>query len=412
MKFAHVSDIHLGHSPSGMMFREEDFKNAFEYTINKIISENVDFVILSGDLFDKSKPTPKTISDAIHTLTQLKNNNIPVIIIEGNHEQNKNKSPVQLLYELGLVELIGLYPNKFKGAHINHQEVNNTGAYYNYAVIDNIEIWGLQYYPRSKHNTVFEKYPHGLLEFVNPQGDYNILTLHQTIGGVYDNPIYNEIAEVHTSQLPKDYDYYALGHIHEYAKKQLTNSMLIYPSSLERCDYGDYNITITYHDDLKVNHHKEKQKGFIIVNNKKDEFITTPARDIIKITVKGVENEVMRKLDEIKSTLPAGCLTDVSIIPPEVGGVSVEKLDKLFMSWKKSGVICNYKYNILNPKKTITIKNKKLNFNDFLSKLNKAYPDIIGLIDEKIEACSSINELERRNIIPEIGEELLKIKTD
>ena len=49
VKFAHLSDCHLG------VWRNEILNqmgyDAFTQTINKILEEEVDFIIISGDLF-------------------------------------------------------------------------------------------------------------------------------------------------------------------------------------------------------------------------------------------------------------------------------------------------------------------------------------------------------------------------
>lgn len=50
MKFAHLSDTHLGYRQYGLIEREDDFYNVFNEIVDKIIDERVDFVIHSGDL--------------------------------------------------------------------------------------------------------------------------------------------------------------------------------------------------------------------------------------------------------------------------------------------------------------------------------------------------------------------------
>jgi DNA repair exonuclease SbcCD nuclease subunit len=51
MKFAHISDTHLGQYRS-KIDRENDTYDAFSQAIAKSIEAKVDFVILSGDIFD------------------------------------------------------------------------------------------------------------------------------------------------------------------------------------------------------------------------------------------------------------------------------------------------------------------------------------------------------------------------
>ena len=56
MKFAHISDTHLGQRQYHLPEREQDIYDALKQAINRIIEEKVDFVIFSGDIFDRSSP--------------------------------------------------------------------------------------------------------------------------------------------------------------------------------------------------------------------------------------------------------------------------------------------------------------------------------------------------------------------
>lgn len=56
MKFIHVSDIHIGMSPDPTMFWSEDRANDIKETFSDVISrckdEEVDLLLISGDLFN------------------------------------------------------------------------------------------------------------------------------------------------------------------------------------------------------------------------------------------------------------------------------------------------------------------------------------------------------------------------
>ena len=86
MKFAHIADAHLGREQFQQPFRYRDYLNAFRQAIEKSIDERVDFILLAGDLFHVSKPSPKAIRDAVEILNLAKRKNIPVFAIEGNHD--------------------------------------------------------------------------------------------------------------------------------------------------------------------------------------------------------------------------------------------------------------------------------------------------------------------------------------
>ena len=61
MRFAHLSDSHLGYRQFGILEREQDFYDVFARNIDKIIEMDVDFVIHSGDLFDNNRPSTEAL---------------------------------------------------------------------------------------------------------------------------------------------------------------------------------------------------------------------------------------------------------------------------------------------------------------------------------------------------------------
>ena len=64
MRFAHISDTHMGIRQYNIDEREEDFYGAFHESVDKIIERGCDFVIHSGDLFDEPRPQVKAMVDA------------------------------------------------------------------------------------------------------------------------------------------------------------------------------------------------------------------------------------------------------------------------------------------------------------------------------------------------------------
>ena len=86
IKFAHLSDTHLGYRQYGLEKRESDFYNTFTRVIDDIISENVDFVIHSGDLFETNRPPNNAHFTFQKALKKLNDANIPIYTIAGNHD--------------------------------------------------------------------------------------------------------------------------------------------------------------------------------------------------------------------------------------------------------------------------------------------------------------------------------------
>ena len=106
MKFAHISDTHLGQYRS-KIDRENDTYDAFSQAIAKSIEAKVDFVILSGDIFDRSKPPNKAIVLLMQQLKLLKQKNIETYFILGDHDQPKHsrEKPIHSIFKENLANV-------------------------------------------------------------------------------------------------------------------------------------------------------------------------------------------------------------------------------------------------------------------------------------------------------------------
>jgi len=85
MRFAHLGDTHLGRSyPTSQ--RVSAFNEAFKLVIDRVLNEELDFVIHTGDFFDKYNPWPSVVKFATEQLFRLQEEDIPIFIIRGNHD--------------------------------------------------------------------------------------------------------------------------------------------------------------------------------------------------------------------------------------------------------------------------------------------------------------------------------------
>lgn len=86
-RFLHVADIHLGFERYDNPKRTQDFYYAFSDALQRFaIDEAVDFVVIAGDLFEHRVIQPATLNQAQLCLGMLQDAGIPVIAIEGNHD--------------------------------------------------------------------------------------------------------------------------------------------------------------------------------------------------------------------------------------------------------------------------------------------------------------------------------------
>lgn len=86
-RFLHLADVHLGFDRYDSKTRTQDFFYAFNDAIEKYaIGESVDFVLIAGDLFEHRNIQPAILNQAQSCLQGLQDAGIPVLAIEGNHD--------------------------------------------------------------------------------------------------------------------------------------------------------------------------------------------------------------------------------------------------------------------------------------------------------------------------------------
>ena len=111
MKFLHLADLHLG-----KILQEQSLIEDQEYMLNQIIGiikrENIEAVLISGDVYDRSVPPAEAVNLLDSFLrTLIKELKIKVFIIAGNHD-----SKDRLAFGSKIFEDEGLYiESKYNG---------------------------------------------------------------------------------------------------------------------------------------------------------------------------------------------------------------------------------------------------------------------------------------------------------
>ncbi len=149
---AHLSDLHLGYSSgrkrvdeNGYNMRENDGYVAYNTVIDEIIKEEIDAVLIVGDMFHSPRPKNHTILIAQEGLRKLAEAGIKTYIIAGNHDATDIRAEVpssKLLHEPGLgiysfakpYEVIEISPNIYMHFISHHAFVDQKDT------MDNIEL--------------------------------------------------------------------------------------------------------------------------------------------------------------------------------------------------------------------------------------------------------------------------------
>jgi len=191
MKFAHISDCHLGGWKQPEL-QEVNFLS-FESAIDKSLEAGVDFILMAGDLFDSAYPPIDILKRTFATFRKIKESGTPVYLIAGSHDYSvSGKTFLDVLERGGFCEIC-----KFTH-HEDHIELHPSKH-------KSIEIFG---YPGKTSGLEVADLKKIKLPD-NPSGNYRILMLHTTLTEAFGD--FGESISI--EELPKA-DYYALGHLH------------------------------------------------------------------------------------------------------------------------------------------------------------------------------------------------------
>ncbi|MGV8141914.1 MAG: metallophosphoesterase family protein [Candidatus Woesearchaeota archaeon] len=283
MRFAHMADVHIGswRDPKLKDLATEAFMRALEISLNK----EVDFILISGDLFNTALPGIDSLKSVVKELKMLKEKNIPVYVIPGSHDYSPSgKTMIDVLEEAGLLV------NVFKGKVVDGKlqlrftKDEKTG----------VKITGIL----GRRGTLERLYYQDLdLEHLEKEHGKKIFMFHTSITELKPGQK-SAMDSTDVSYMPKGFEYYAGGHVHiiqKYDFKDHKNVVYpgpIFPANFEELenlgsggfyifDHGklereDIHIKNTFNIDIDCEHLSpeevnqlmlERLKGKELLNN-------------------------------------------------------------------------------------------------------------------------------------------------
>ena len=291
-KFAHMADIHIGaHKDKRLIDLEIE---AFNESIDVCIKEEVKFIIIAGDFFDKPVPELEQVRKIIKKLIGLSELNIPVYVIYGSHDYSPGQdSMIDLLEAAKLI--IRIYNPKSVDGKIRlemHQD-KETG----------VKLAGISARKVGLEKAYFEKLDR---EHLENQDGLKIFVFHSGIEefkpGFLKGAMDMECIPI--NWFPKGFDYYAGGHIHKRDEFNIQNYQnIIFPGPLfigwGTKDYTDVS--------------KGEKRGFYIVSCENNKIIENGIKfiemnkiegkfiefDVTGKRAKQVNEEINKKLEEV-----------------------------------------------------------------------------------------------------------------
>lgn len=113
MKFLHTADLHIGKKIFEMSLIEDQ-----KYILSQIYDiarkEEVDAVLIAGDVYDRAVPSTEAVALLDDFLTRLQQVGIPVIMISGNHDSPERVSFADAILEKQGIYIAGNYQESLK----------------------------------------------------------------------------------------------------------------------------------------------------------------------------------------------------------------------------------------------------------------------------------------------------------
>lgn len=264
MKFIHTADLHLDSPFQGLQndslpeqlwqrIRQSTFQS-FERIVNEAINQQVDFVLLVGDLFDRNEQSVAATAFLTEQLNRLRDHQIDAFISFGNHDYATIDSP-----HLG-------YPDN---THIFSNQVETKRITLTDGTV--VAISGFSFPNQWVKQPMIQDYPEAVAN-----ADWHIGMLHGSLDSLKSSEA-NYAPFTLQALKSKRYDYWALGHIH---KRQ----------SLD--DQG----VINYSGNIQGRQINESgEKGYLLIQSNGHQLRTTfePTAPIIWQRLKMSTNQVL-----------------------------------------------------------------------------------------------------------------------
>ncbi|MBX3299545.1 MAG: DNA repair exonuclease [Acidobacteria bacterium] len=238
MRFLHIADVHLGCTRYQLPESQKDFFDAWIDVLDRYaVDEKVDFVIMCGDFFHKRTVPPETMDYAVEGLTRMRDAGIPVITIEGNHDQRHSDSEFSWLRSLakwGLVIL--LEPTRIDGK-LTYEPWDERRRRGGFVDIGKARIFGSDWFGASTNWAV--PMLTGSIQANRRDGAFHILMLHTDVEGHQMHPIPALTVEA-LKELRTAVDYVGLGHTH---KRYEIDNWAFNPGSIEITNISEYRET-------------------------------------------------------------------------------------------------------------------------------------------------------------------------
>lgn len=216
MKLMHLSDLHLC-----KLVLEQSMIDDQKYILNQIIDivkkEQVDIVLIAGDVYDKSIPTIEAVNLFSDFLTRLYKLKVLVFVISGNHDSKDRLSFGNEMFVDNGIYIEGIFNGNLRCETINDKDGKLN--IYMLPFIKPVEV--KRFYPDEIIDTYEDAIKCILKHSSINKFERNIIMVHQFVTSLGEDVIRSDSESISLGGIDnidvtlfKDFDYVAMGHIH------------------------------------------------------------------------------------------------------------------------------------------------------------------------------------------------------
>ena len=279
-RFIHAADIHLDSPLKGLSGTEGSTierirsapRAAFQSLVDLVIEDNMDFLVIAGDLYDGGWRDYSTGLFFAEQMGRLKQANVPVFVLHGNHDAQS-----QITRPLRLPDNVKVFkPRTAQTILLEEHEV---------------ALHGQSYHERAVTSNLVPNYPPPVEDV------FNIGVLHTALGGsdLHDNYAPCTLQEL----VSKGYDYWALGHIHT-AEVRNERPPVVFPGNIqgrhirETGPKGASLVSVENGEVIRI-----ESKALDVVRWSLIHVDATPAQDLTKLLdlIQNALNEYVEEAD-------------------------------------------------------------------------------------------------------------------
>lgn len=269
MKFAHLSDLHLGKHLNQYSLLE-DQAYILKQIITVIREQRVEAVLISGDIYDRPVPPGEAVALFDDFLAELAAEKLPVCIISGNHD-----SPERIAFASRLIAASGVYLSPVYQGEIRPVKLTDTHGTVNIYMLPFIKpIHIRHFFPEEEVSTYTDAIRSAIAHMDVDWTERNILLAHQFVTGASRSDsedisvggLDNVDADVF-----EDFDYVALGHLHR--AQNVGNGKIRYCGTPLKYSFSEVK------DEKSITIVDLGEKGTVSI----DTIPLTPLRDMLEL---------------------------------------------------------------------------------------------------------------------------------